>query len=141
MTGGVPVGGHASGDWPRRDRLPILAIMQFFARLSPLRAYQDLRVFLAQRQPYELGFLVLAMTITAILVWAFVKDSYREPVYKPDIIYVEQWTLNRTDAEIRAAQIVDQAKKEKRLAEEKAFNDKKRAQFKKLDDQMTKWGL
>ena len=58
--------------------------MQFFARLSPLRAYQDLRVFLAQRQPYELGFLVLAMAITAILVWAFVKDSYREPVYKPD---------------------------------------------------------
>ena len=115
--------------------------MQFFARLSPLRAYQDLRFFLAQRQPYELGFLVLAMGITAILVWAFVKDSYREPVYKPEIIYVEQWTLNRTDAEIRAAQIVDQAKKEKRLAEEKAFNDKKRAQFKKLDDQMTKWGL
>ena len=115
--------------------------MQFFARLSPLRAFQDLRVFLAQRQPYELGFLVLAMAITGGLVWVFVKDSYREPVYKPEIIYVEQWTLNRTDAEIRAAQVVDKAKKDKRLAEEKAFDDKKRAQFKKLDDQMTKWGL
>jgi hypothetical protein len=115
--------------------------MQFFARLSPLRAYKDLRFFLAQRQPYELGFLALAMAVTGFFVWAFLKDSYREPVYKPEIIYVEQWTLNRTDAEIRAAQIVDQAKKEKRLAAEKAFDEKKRASFKKLDDQMTKWGL
>lgn len=115
--------------------------MQFLDRFSPLRAYRDLRFFLAQRQPYELGFLVLAMAITGFFVWAFVKDSYVEPVYNPEIVYVEQWTLNRTDAEIRAAQIVDQAKKEKRVAAEKRELEQKRAQFKKLDDQMTKWGL
>ena len=115
--------------------------MQFFARLSPLRAVKDLRFFLAQRQPYELGFLALAMAVTAFVVWALLKDSYREPAYKPEIIYVEQWTLSRTDAEIRAAQVVDKVKKDKRLAAEKAFDDNKRAQFKKLDDQMTKWGL
>jgi hypothetical protein len=115
--------------------------MQILDRFSPIRAYKDLRLFLSQRQPYELGFLVLAMAITGFLVWAFIRDSYVKPIYKPDIIYVEQWTLSRTDDEIRAAQIVDQARKDKRLAEEKAFEEKKRAQFQKLDDQLSKWGL
>lgn len=115
--------------------------MPILARFSPIRAYRDLRLFLSQRQPYELGFLVLAMAITGFVIWALLKDSYVKPAYKPEIIYVEQWTLNRTDQEIRAAQIVDQAKKEKRLAREKVELEKKRAQFKKLDDQLTKWGL
>jgi hypothetical protein len=115
--------------------------MQFIARFSPIRAYRDLRVFLADRRPYELGFLVLAVGITSFLMWAFMKDSYSPRVYRPNIIYVQQWTLDRTDAEIRAAQKVDQAAKDKRLAAEKIEIDKHRQEFKKLDDQMTKWGL
>lgn len=115
--------------------------MAFFSRFAPLRAYRDLRFFLASRQPYELGFLALAMGVTSFFVYAFARDSYAEPTYRPDIIYVEQYTLSRTDAEIRAAQKVNQAAKDRRLAEQKAAQEKTQAEFKKVDDQLKKWGI
>jgi hypothetical protein len=115
--------------------------MNFFSRMSPWRAYKDLRLFLATRERYELGFLALSMAITGFLVYAFAHDSYEEPAYKRNIIYVEQWRADRTDAEIRAQQAIDAPIKAKRMAEQKAAEDKRQADFKKLDDQMTRWGL
>ena len=115
--------------------------MSFFSRLSPIRAINDLRSYLAGRERYELGFLAAAVLITGFFIYAFARDDYVPPPYKPNIIYVEQWPLSRTDAEIRAAQKIDQKVKAKRLAEEKAAEDARKAQFKKMDDAMTKWGL
>jgi hypothetical protein len=115
--------------------------MQFLSRFSPGRAYRDLRLFLGTRRPHELGFLVLAMAITGFFVYAFAHDSAVPVEYKPDIIYVEQWPLSRTDAEIRAQQKIDGAAKTKRLAEIKAAEDERRASFKRLDDRMKAYGL
>lgn len=115
--------------------------MQFFRRMSPVRAYKDLRFFLAGRQPYEFLFLTLAMAITAFLIFGFYRDSTVTPEYKREIIYVEQWSATRTDAEIRAQQAIDGPIKAKALAERKAAEDKRRAEFKQLDDAMTRWGL
>ena len=53
-------------------------------------------------------------------IYLFARNDYAPPAYRPEIIYVEQWPLIRTDAQIRAAQIVDQKVKDKRLAAEKA---------------------
>ena len=53
-----------------------LCAMGSFSRFSPVRAYRDLRLFLRGRQPYELGFLALAMLVTGFLIYAFSKDSY-----------------------------------------------------------------
>ena len=115
--------------------------MSFLRNMSPVRAYRDLRVFLASRERYELGFLFAAMLVTSFFIYAFAKDSYFEPAYKPNIIYVEQWPATRTDAEIRAQQKIDAVTKAKRLAEQKAREDEVRAGFKKMDDRMTSWGL
>jgi hypothetical protein len=115
--------------------------MSFISRFSPLRAYRDLRFFLAGREPYELGFLVLAMVITGVFIWVFASDSHVEQVYKPNIIYVQQWRLDRTDAQIRAQQAIDEADKQRRVAEEKAEQEKSRRQFQKLDKQLNKWGI
>ena len=84
--------------------------MQFFARMSPLRAVRDLRLFLRQRQKHELIFLFLSIFITGLLLIGFAKDSKIEKEYRPNIVYVQQWTLDRTDAEIKAGAqaIVDQ---------------------------------
>ncbi len=113
----------------------------FFARLSPIRAIQDLRSYLATRPPYEIVFLMLAMGATGFLIYLFARNDIAPPPYRPDIIYVEQWPLSRTDAEIRAAQVVDQKVKEKRLADEAAERQQRQAKFKKLDDTLSKWGL
>ena len=120
---------------------PYLARMQFFARLSPLRAIRDLRFFLAQRQPYELVFLFLAVVITGVILIAFAKDSAIQPEYRPDIIYVKQWTLDRTDAQIRAQQAIDEPIKQRKLDEQRKRQAEMQAEFKKLDDRLTKLGI
>ena len=115
--------------------------MQFFTRLSPIRAIRDLRLYLHQRQPHELGFLALAVVMTGLLLIGFMKDSRVERVYKPDIVYVQQWTLDRTDDQIRAQQKIDQAKKDKEQAELKRRQAETQAEFKRLDDKLERWGL
>jgi hypothetical protein len=115
--------------------------MSYVSRFSPVRAYKDLRLFLATRQPHELGFLLLAVAITGFFIFAFAHDSYFKPEYKRNIVYVEQYRLDRTDAEIRAQQVIDQAAKDKRLAAEKAKRDKLQGQFKRLDDKLKSMGI
>ncbi|WP_343527407.1 hypothetical protein [Sphingomonas sp.] len=115
--------------------------MSFFGRFSPVRAIRDLRIFLSHRHPYELVFLMIAIGITGFFIYAFARDDYVPVPYKPDIVYVEQWPADRTDVQIRAQQKIDYVKKKERLAEEKAAKDQRQAEFKKVDDALTKWGL
>lgn len=115
--------------------------MRYFARFSPFRAVRDLRQFLAARQPYELYFMMASLAITGIILVMFIHDSSFEREYKPDIVYVQQWRLDRTDAEIRAQQKIDQAKRDVEDAEQRKREEKLRGQFKKMDDQLTRMGL
>lgn len=115
--------------------------MPFLSRLSPIRAYKDLRSFLLGRERYELGFLILAVLLTGGFMFAFLRDSNVKPAYHPRIQYVQQWTLDRTDSQIRAQQVIDQAAKEKRLAGEHAEQAARQAEFKKLDDRLKGYGL
>ena len=115
--------------------------MGLFSRFSPLAAYRDLRFFLSNRQPHELWFLIAALCVTSFLVYAFAKDSYAEPVYRPKIIYVEQWPADRTDAQIEAQQKIDAPIKAKAVAEQKAREDAQRESFKRLDDKLKAMGI
>lgn len=115
--------------------------MSYFARFSPVRAVNDLRRFLALRQPYELWFGILAIVVTALILAGFVHDSSELRVRKRNIIYVQQWPLTRTDREIVAQQKIDQVQRDKDEAELRARQEKVRLQFKRLDDKMTSYGL
>lgn len=115
--------------------------MNFFARMSPLRAYRDLRRFLLTRKPYELWFLAASIAITSFLLFAFARDSHVEKVYRPEIIYVQQWKLDRTDAEIVAQQKIDQAERDAREAKVKRAQAERQAAFKRLDDKLSRMGL
>ena len=125
----------------RRPRAYLMLNMQFFARFSPFRAVQDLRLFLAGRQRHELVFLFLSIVITTLLIAGFIKDSHIERPYKRDIQYFESWRADRSDADIRADQVRDMALRTKGdVTLEKRQADMK-ASFKRVDDSMTKWGL
>ncbi len=125
-----------------RGPTPYLWLMTFLERLSPLRAWRDLRLFLSYRQPYELIFLALAIIVTAVVIAAFYVDSKIEKPYKPpEITYFESWPADRTDAQIKAQQAIDQAKKEKLMAELKAKQEERKAEFKRLNDKLERWGL
>lgn len=115
--------------------------MRFLRNLSPLRAIRDLRFFLAQRKPYELWFMMAAMGLTLVVLWAFFKDSNIPVPYKRNIIYVESWPITRTDEEIRAQQKIDQVKKHAQQAELEKRRKKKQEEFKRLDDRLKQWGI
>lgn len=115
--------------------------MRYFARMNPLRAVRDLRAFLVSRQPYELWFMMASLAITAVVMLVFIKDSAVTREYRPDIIYVQQWPADRTDAQIRTQQLIDQVQRDKEDAELKRRQDRNRAAFKKMDDAMTRYGL
>ena len=115
--------------------------MRYLSRFSPIRAIVDLRRYLASRQPYELWFMMASLAITAAVLVMFVKDSTIAPEYRPNIIYVQQWRADRTDAEIIAQQKVDQIQREKDVASHKKREEEMRAQFKKLDDGLKKYGI
>ncbi|MEP9358985.1 hypothetical protein [Sphingomonas sp. KR3-1] len=115
--------------------------MQYLQKYNPLRAFGDLRRWLATRKPYELWFMMLAMLITLVILWMFVKDSNVATPYKRDIIYVQQWRLDRSDADIKAQQAKDLPEELKRKAAFEAAQKKRQAEFKKYDDWLTKHGF
>jgi hypothetical protein len=53
------------------------------------------------------------------LIW---RDEYRIPPRPPEIIYINSWRADRSDAEIRASNLVNQQRKD-RLAIEQARRD------------------
>ncbi|QIG78495.1 hypothetical protein [Stakelama tenebrarum] len=114
-------------------------ILRFF---SPTRAWRDLRFFLSKQRRHKLVFAGLAALVTAYILFAFWADSSFETPYKErEIIYVDSWPLNRTDAEIIEQQKIDA---EKRRAEEAALEAKRRerqAGYQRLDNSLREWGF
>ncbi|ODU20073.1 MAG: hypothetical protein ABS87_12285 [Sphingomonas sp. SCN 67-18] len=115
--------------------------MALLGPVSPLGALRDLRRFLASRERHELVFAFLAVLVTCTLIVGFILDNNMKKPYKRDIVYFENWTENRTDAEIVAQQKIDQARREVEEAKLEAARAKRRAEFKRLDDKLNKLGI
>lgn len=118
-----------------------MRVSAFFSRFSPFRAIRDLRLFLSQRHPYELGFLALAIMITTLLIAGFIKDSRVEKAYQRDIIFVENWRADRSDADIRARLAKDAPIEARNREETQRRIEQRKAEFKRYDDALKKWGI
>ena len=106
---------------------PYLRPMPWFPRpVGPRAAFADLRAFMRQRSREQQIGAALAILVTIIIVILFLVDSKINTAPPPQIVYVEQWSVNRTDAEIAAEQKKDQAEREAALKE-------RQEQFKKLE--------
>ena len=90
---------------------------------SPKKLVADLRAFLAARQKHQLVFAALSVAIPASLAIQFYFQPEAHIPYKPpEVVYVQQWSKARTDAEVKAQQAKDapaerQARKEQAEAE------------------------
>lgn len=82
---------------------------------SPRAAFADLRAFLRRRSREQAIGAALAVLITMIIVIVFFVDASINTAPPPQVIYVDSWSENRTDAEIVAQQKKDQAAKEAAL--------------------------
>lgn len=101
-----------------------LRAMAFPRPSTPLAAWRDLRAFLATRERSQYLFAVLAIAMPMIIVTGFVIDSNIRP--SPQIIYVESWPADRSEAQILADQKKDQAKRD-------AIRRERQRQFQELE--------
>jgi hypothetical protein len=84
---------------------------------------------------YKLVFGALAIGMTSIMVTLFILESRWGVLPEgPQIIYASDWPADRTDAQIKAQQKIDQAVLDKARAE-------RRREFQKLDDALKRSGL
>lgn len=102
--------------------------MSWFPRpASPRAALADLRNFLRHRSREQVIGASLALLVTTIIIIEFVVDSKINTAPPRQVIYVEQWPANRTDAQIAADQKKDQAARE-------AAQKEKQRQFQELEN-------
>ena len=87
--------------------------MSFFPRpSSPGGAFRDLLAFMRQRSREQVIGACLALLVTAIIVIEFAVDSKMGTAPDPQVVDVDLYSPNRTDAQIAADQKKDQAAKE-----------------------------
>lgn len=97
--------------------------------VGPRAAISDLAAFMRQRSREQVIGGVLALLSTIIIVILFLVDSKINTAPPAQIVYVESWTANRTDAEIIAEQ-------KKHQAERRAAELEKRRQFQRLENRL-----
>jgi hypothetical protein len=86
--------------------------MSFFPRpVGPREALRDLAAFMRHRSREQLIGGALALLVTTIIVIEFLVDSKTGMSPPTQVVYAESWSENRTDAEIKADQKKDQAKR------------------------------
>ena len=98
--------------------------MSFFPRpSSPGAALRDLAAFMRQRSREQVIGALLALLVTAIIVIEFLVDSKINTAPPPQVVDVQLYSSNRTDAEIIADQKKDQAEREaQKKADQEQYN-------------------
>lgn len=104
--------------------------MAVFPRpVGPRAAFADLMAVVRQPGRERLLGAALAILVTIIIVIEFLVDPQINTAPPQQIVYVQQWKADRTDAQIKAEQKVDQARRD-------AAKKEKQRQFQKLAKQM-----
>jgi hypothetical protein len=84
---------------------------------SPKTLWLDLRASFAQRSKHQMIAAAVALTMPLIIIYGFIRDGQTNIGPKPQLIYVESWSENRTDEEIIADQKIHQERREAMQAE------------------------
>jgi hypothetical protein len=96
---------------------------------SPRAAWRDLREFIRHREREHVLGMIMAILVTIIIVIIFLVDSQINTAPPQQIVTVELYDSNRTDAEIIADQKKDQAKRD-------AYAKEKQRQFQELEKKL-----
>jgi hypothetical protein len=100
-------------------------------------SWLDLRTFLATRERTEWLFAGISIGITVFIIFAFWHDSRAEPAEQ--IVYVQSWPANRTDAEIIADQKKDRIVKKQEEAERNQALAERQASYQRLQKATAGW--
>jgi len=120
----VARGWHSASPDPTYAAMAILPPM-----VGPRAALRDLTAFMRQRSREQMIGAALAVLVTIIILIIFFVDSKINTAPPPQIVYVENYGPDRTDADIIADQ--KQASQQRRRAEEA-----RRKEFEKLQKEL-----
>jgi hypothetical protein len=84
---------------------------------SPRALLQDLRAFAAERSKHQWIALFFAVAMPLSILVLFYFDGRTNIMPGEQVIFVESWSAERSDEEIRAAQQVRQKEREKAQAQ------------------------
>jgi hypothetical protein len=96
---------------------------------SPKILWADLRAFARERSRHQWIAALFAVAMPVVIVIGFIVDARTNIAPGEQLIYVESWSANRSDAEIKAAQ----AEREK---ERQAIAAERQRQFKELEEKL-----
>jgi len=122
-------GSDAWQGWRFGGAGPILAFMSLPRPASPRVLWADLRAFAKERSKAQWIAAVLAIVMPGVILVGFYYDAQTNIAPGEQLIYVESWSANRTDAEIIAAQ-------KERQAQADAIAAERQRQFKELERQL-----
>jgi anti-sigma factor RsiW len=93
---------------------------------SPRALIRDIRSFASERSSVQWIAAVVAILMPVVIIIGFITDAKTNIAPGEQLIYLDSWSTNRTDAEIKADQL-------KREAEREAAAAARQAEFKKLE--------
>ena len=131
---GLPCEALAEQGWRLRPQRTIFAPMALPRPSRPTVVWEDLRAFLKQRSRHQWVAGALAVAIPIAILVGFYVDSLMHARPRPQILYINSWPADRSDAEIRAKQQAD-------VAREQAIRDERRRQFQRLEKQAERLGI
>ena len=103
--------------------------------VSPRAAWLDALGYIRQRRRHQLVFAALSLAAPVVLISAFMNEFNRTAEWQPPtVIYVKQWSAERTLAEVRAQQAKDlpaELAARKRIADEEAARHESLLKIKK----------
>lgn len=110
-----PLAGAAS--IAARRATPYIPPMGFFPPMhSPRTAWRDLRAVMGRRSREHLIAAGLSILFTVVIIVVFFLDAKVNTAPPVTVTYVDSWSANRSDAEIKADQVKDQKAREERAA-------------------------
>ena len=101
--------------------------MAFPRPSSPAAAWRDLRAFFSGQQRYKLLIALVSILMPVLIVTGFYFDANIKPAVR--IVYVESWPADRSDEQIKAEQKIDQARRDKAMAQ-------RQQEYQRLADQL-----
>jgi hypothetical protein len=101
---------------------------------EPRALWADIRVFARERGSHRWIAAGVAIAMPAILVFMFFYDSAHGGDLGPQIVYVQSWPANCTDARIKADQKKDQAERD-------AARKERQREFERLGKAMERFGI
>ena len=111
---------------PRPPRRP------FWQKLNPTDAVSDFVTVYRQAGAYRWRFLLAAAAMTALVFSLVVREEHRVLPRPPQIIWINSWRLDRSNAEIRADVLENERRKEIEQADQAKREEDVRKIYKTL---------